>query len=75
MIPLWITATVPSAERCGWALRSVGPPCVAHRVWPMPMVAAGSGRSASTFSRFASLPAFLAELSFPSATTAIPAES
>ena len=43
MIPLWITATVPSAERCGWALRSVGPPCVAQRVCPIPIVAAGSG--------------------------------
>ena len=75
MIPLWMTATVPSAERCGWALRSVGPPWVAHRVCPIPIVAAGSGLSASSFSRLASLPAFLAELSFPSATTAMPAES
>ena len=25
MIPLWMTATEPSADRCGWALRSVGP--------------------------------------------------
>ena len=43
MIPLWMTATEPSADRCGWALRSVGPPWVAHRVCPMPIVAAGSG--------------------------------
>ena len=75
MIPLWMTATEPSADRCGWALRSVGPPWVAHRVCPMPTVAAGSGCSASTFSRLASFPAFFAELSRPSATTAIPAES
>ena len=75
MIPLWMTATVPSADRCGCALRSVGPPCVAQRVCPMPIVAGGSGCSASTFSRLASLPAFFAELSSPSATTAIPAES
>jgi hypothetical protein len=41
----------------------------------MPSVAGGSGVSASTFSRFASFPAFFAEESVPSATTAIPAES
>ena len=23
---------------CGWAFASVTPPCVAHRVWPMPVV-------------------------------------
>src|SRR5215207_5467795 len=75
MMPLWTTATDLSADRCGWAFRSVGPPCVAHRVCPMATVAAGSCRSARTFSRFASLPAFFAEVSSPSATTAIPAES
>ena len=32
MMPLWITATRPAQSRCGWALRSVGAPCVAHRV-------------------------------------------
>jgi hypothetical protein len=26
MMPLWTTATVPSAETCGWALVSVGAP-------------------------------------------------
>ena len=61
MMPLWITATRPSADRCGWALRSVGPPWVAQRVWPMPVVpgvdAVGRRRSASAFSRLASLPA------------------
>ena len=35
----------------------------------------GSGRSASSFSRLTSFPAFFAELSSPSARTAIPAES
>ena len=34
MIPLCTTATVP--EICGWALFSVGLPCVAQRVWAMP---------------------------------------
>jgi hypothetical protein len=75
MIPLWITATLPSAETCGWALRSVGPPWVAHRVCPMPMVEPGSGCSASCFSRLASLPAFLAVAIPPSVRTATPAES
>ena len=37
MIPLWMTATRPLASVCGWALRSVGPPWVAQRVWPMPV--------------------------------------
>jgi hypothetical protein len=48
---------------------------VAHLVCPIATVAAGSGWSASTFSRLASLPAFFADLSVPSATTAMPAES
>ena len=38
MIPLWTTAS--RGEACGWALFSVGLPCVAQRVWPMPIVAA-----------------------------------
>ena len=36
MMPLCTTANLPAASRCGWALRSVGRPWVAHRVWPMP---------------------------------------
>ena len=41
----------------GWALRSVGLPCVAQRVCPIPAVfARGAGRTASSS---ASLPAFL----------------
>ncbi len=41
MIPLWMTAILrrPS-DRCGWAFRSVGPPWVAQRVWPIPVVPA-----------------------------------
>ena len=35
MMPLCTMAT--RAEACGWALRSVGAPCVAQRVWPMPV--------------------------------------
>ena len=37
MMPLWMRASLPSSPRCGCALRSVGPPCVAQRVWPMPV--------------------------------------
>ena len=33
----------PSPPTCGWALRSVAGPCVAQRVWPMPMLP-GRGR-------------------------------
>ena len=33
MMPLWTTATVPSASRCGCALTSLGAPWVAQRVW------------------------------------------
>ena len=35
MMPLWTTAS--RGEACGWALASVGLPCVAQRVWPMPI--------------------------------------
>ena len=48
MIPLWMTATRPPADTCGWALTSVGPPCVAHRVWPIPVVEGSIGSAAST---------------------------
>jgi hypothetical protein len=75
MIPLCTTATAPSAETCGCALRSVGPPWVAQRVCPMPTVAAGRGLSASAFSRLASLPARFEVASSPSTRTATPAES
>ena len=53
MMPLWTTARRSLA--CGWALFSVGLPCVAQRVWPMPIVAA-ERRSASLASRLRSLP-------------------
>ena len=51
-------------------------PWVAQRVWPMPVVAAGSGGSAIAFSRLASLPARLSDAIMPPVdTSAIPAES
>ena len=75
MMPLWTSATRPSADRCGWAFASVGPPWVAQRVCPMPMVDAGSGLAASSASRLAILPAYLRHSIRPSAPTATPAES
>lgn len=35
MIPLCTMATFPVQSTCGWALRSVGAPCVAQRVCPI----------------------------------------
>ena len=81
MIPLWITATLPLVDRCGWALRSVGPPWVAHRVWPIPVVPllmsamTSSPPSVRAFSRLESLPARLHVNSSPLETMATPAES
>ena len=75
MIPLWTTAILPAASRCGWALRSVGLPWVAHRVWPIPVVEGSIGSAASSDRRFSSLPAFLRMAMAPPATTATPAES
>ena len=51
MIPLWTTATAPSASRCGWALTSVAAPWVAQRVWPMPSLPANRLGSAASRSR------------------------
>src|ERR687887_306411 len=31
-----------SSSKCGWAFSSVTRPCVAQRVWPMPVVAGGA---------------------------------
>ena len=75
MMPLWISATRPLAETCGCALRSVGPPWVAHRVCPMPISLTAIGSAAISASRFEILPAFLRKSMAPSAITATPAES
>ncbi len=75
MMPLCTIATRPVAPRCGWALTSLGAPWVAQRVCPMPIVEGGSGSASTTFSRLASLPAFLRVTSAPSSTSAMPAES
>ena len=79
MMPLCTTATRPVRPRWGWAFSSLGAPWVAQRVWPMPVVAAGSGVSAMAFSRLASLPLRLSEAIRPApsevSTSAMPAES
>ena len=45
MMPLWTTAILPAASRCGCALRSVGLPWVAQRVWPIPVLPIRPARS------------------------------
>ena len=74
MMPLWMTAMRSAQSRCGWALRSVGAPCVAHRVCPMPTDPAGAASLASAVSSSPSLPARFTTPSPPS-STATPAES
>ena len=74
MMPLWTTTIRPLQSRCGCAFSSVGRPCVAQRVCPMPN-APSSGCLASTSSRFESLPALRRICSSPFCTTATPAES
>ena len=43
------------AALCGWALPSDGRPCVAHRVWPIPIEPL-SGEPSSARRKFSSLP-------------------
>ena len=75
MMPLCTTAIRPVASVCGWALRSLGAPWVAHRVCPIPVVPL-TVRPASSLSRFSIRPAFLATCNVPSRSmTATPAES
>ena len=74
MMPLWTTTIRPVQSRCGWAFSSVGRPCVAQRVWPMPY-SPSSGLPAITSSRRASLPALRRSSIVPLRTTATPAES
>src|SRR3954451_17249529 len=38
-MPFTTTCTAPVVSKCGWALHSLTRPCVAHRVWTMPVVA------------------------------------
>ncbi len=75
MMPLWTMAMRPVQSRCGWAFLSVGAPCVAQRVWAMPVVPvrfAVLQRSARTETR----PAHFTPWSSPSGeSTSTPAES
>ena len=50
MMPLCTTASFSVA--CGCALFSVGRPCVAQRVWPMPIVPASGSRARRGFEVF-----------------------
>ena len=76
MIPLWMSASLPSdPPRCGWALLSVGPPWVAQRVCPMPVLDGGSGCAAIASRRLPSLPARFSVATWSPSTSATPAES
>ena len=76
MMPLWMRASRPSSPRCGWAFRSVGPPWVAQRVWPMPVRPWCSGIASRSSASTCSLPARFAVSMTPSSSTiATPAES
>src|SRR3990172_6615394 len=69
-----MTTMSPQQSRCGCAFSSVGFPCVAHRVWPMPVVPAGYAPS-SPLRGAESFPAVFAISIAPPSTTAIPALS
>ena len=76
MMPLWISASLPSSPpRWGWALASVGPPWVAQRVCPMPVLEPGIGSASIAAVRLASLPARLRVATWVPSTSATPAES
>ena len=60
MMPLWMTASLSSSARCGCALVSVGPPWVAQRVWPMPVVPSASGLAAEVVAQHLELAGALA---------------
>ena len=47
-MPLTTTWTRSFVSKCGWALDSVTRPCVAQRVWPMPLVACSSATATAT---------------------------
>ncbi len=77
MMPLWTTTIWPVQSRWGCAFSSVGRPCVAQRVWPMPYSPprSSSGFTFSASSRRESLPALRRSSIEPFCTTATPAES
>jgi hypothetical protein len=71
--PVVHTAIRPSVSVCGWAFASVGSPCVAQRVCPMP--GAPLNRAGQAGARSATRPCDLRILSPLRLTTATPAES
>ena len=74
MMPLWTTTMRPVQSRCGWAFSSVGRPCVAQRVWPMPY-SPSSGLHRQHLFEPRELAGAAPQLDAPSRTTATPAES
>jgi hypothetical protein len=74
MMPLCTTATVFVQSVCGWALRVLGAPWVAQRVWAMPVTAEGSV-CPSCASSAEILPAAFSTSRAPSQMSARPAES
>ena len=71
MMPLCTTETPP--ETCGWAFLSEGTPCVAQRVWPMPMLPC-SPWSLASLASVATRPQLRRRCMLP-LITATPAES
>ena len=65
---------MPEQSAWGWALASDGRPWVAHRVWPMPVVAA-AGASPTAATSSASFPGRRRIQTWPPFTSATPAES
>ena len=72
MIPLWTTAT-SSPHMRGCAFVSIGFPCVAQRVWAIPVLPCGRS-CATSASSSATFPTVLTR-SMRSRITASPAES
>lgn len=73
-MPLWTSAKLPSEDTCGWALASVTPPCVAQRVWLIPVLAENFIPPTSS-ARVPTRPFFLQTRITPFLSRAIPAES
>ena len=73
-MPLWMRTTFRSGSAWGWAFSSVTPPCVAHRVCPIPTLPSRGVVSSFAF-RLATLPTHFTMPRPSEPATAIPAES
>ena len=73
MMPLCTSATGPAM--CGWALPTVGAPCVAQRVWAMPMSPWSGCAFELARCRLSSLPSARRRSSWPSSMVQMPALS